>query len=48
MEPGAAAADDAEFDVDPSSGEEADPAEVFDDEEFDYSAALFGPDADAE
>ena len=48
LEPGAAAADDAEFDANPSSGEEAVPAEVFDDEEIDYWAALFGPDADTE
>ena len=48
LEPGAAAADDAEFDAKPSSGEEAIPAEVFDDEEIDYCAALFGPDADTE
>ena len=41
LEPGAAAADDAA-----SSGEEAVPAEVFDgdDEEIDYSFALFGSD----
>ena len=45
LEPGAAAADDAA-----SSGEEAVPAEVFDgdDEEIDYSFALFGSDADTE
>ena len=48
LEPGAAAADDAEFDANPSSGEEAVPAEVFDDEEIDYSFALFGSDADTE
>ena len=45
LEPGAAAADDAA-----SSGEEAVPAEVcdVDDEEVDYSVALFGSDADTE
>ena len=45
LEPGAAAADDAA-----SSGEEAVPALVFDvdDEDFDYSFALFGSDADTE
>ena len=48
LEPGAAAADDAEFDANPSSGDEAVLAEVFDDEEIDYCAALFGPDADTE
>jgi hypothetical protein len=44
--PGAAAADDTD-EVD-EAGEEAGPAEDADDEEFDYSAALFGPDADTE
>ena len=45
LEPGAAAADDAA-----SSGEEAVPVGVFDgdDEDFDYSFACFGSDADTE
>ena len=48
LEPGAAAADDAEFDANPSSGDEAVLVDVIDDEEIDYSFALFGPDDDTQ
>ena len=48
MESGDDADDDAEFDANPPSGDEAVLVDVFDDEEIDYSFALFGPDDDTQ